>query len=167
MDLTTIETVLGLASSAVGVTSKAASTADAIKKLFSSEKAAPDNGEAMKLVNALAGELTTANVMNVQLSEALRRLSDELRKEDEFAKEKARYALIATERKDMVYRLREDAANGQPIHDACPVCMHEKKIMYIRGEGDTRHCQANNHHIFRYSRTPPPRVYGHYGRGDF
>ncbi|TAU84618.1 hypothetical protein [Rhizobium leguminosarum] len=161
MDLATLDTALGLASTAIGVTGKAASTVEVIKKLITGDKA-PDASEAAKLVNALAGELTAANIMNVQLSEALRRLSDELRKEDEFTKEKARYELVATERKDMIYCLKEDAANGQPIHDACPVCMHEKKIMFIRGEGDTRHCQANNQHIFRYVRTAPrqPTVYG-------
>ncbi|MBY5538717.1 hypothetical protein HFO60_01300 [Rhizobium leguminosarum] len=127
--------------------------------MFSGDKT-PDADEANKLVNALSGELTVANIMNVQLSDALKRLSLELRAEDEFAKERARYELVATERRDMVYRLKADAANGQPIHDACPVCMQEKKIMFIRGDGDTRHCQANNQHIFRYTKTPPPRVYG-------
>lgn len=155
MDMTVLQTALGLAASAVGLTGKAAEVAGAVKSLMSSGKA-EDTGEAANLLNVLAVELTSANIMNVQLSEALRRLSDEMRKEDDFEREKARYMLVATERKDMVYLLREDAANGQPIHHACPVCMADKRISFMRGEGDTRHCQTNNHHIVRFSRTPLP-----------
>src|SRR3954452_10403814 len=89
MDFSQIESVLGLASTALGATGKAVATVEAIKKLFPSEKTS-DNGEAAKLLNSLAGELTAANITNVQLSEALRALSSELKRQDDFEKEKAR-----------------------------------------------------------------------------
>lgn len=155
MDLTIVETVLGLASTAVGVTSKAASTADAIKNLFSLEKAAPDNGEAMKLVNALASELTTANVMNVQLSEALKQLSNELRKEDQFEKEKGRYELFTTSHGNLVYKLRAVAADGQPEHYICPACLaKDRLIVFIQGSGDYKTCQVNRDHLYQFGSTP-------------
>jgi hypothetical protein len=151
IDMTTIEAALGLASTAVGVTSKAASTAEAFKKLFSSEKA-PDHGEAMRLVNALATELTTANVMNVQLSESLRAISNELRKEDQFEQEKARYELVTTPYGDLVYKLRQDKANGEPMHYICPTCLKKDRLITII-QGDTHYkaCQNNSAHGFTFN----------------
>lgn len=158
MDMEYLTNAVGLASAAIGMTGKAASTADAIKKLFASDKA-PDKSEAAKLVGDLASELTAANITNLKLSEALRSLSEQFRKEDEFDRERERYELVATDRNEMVYRLRAEAANGQPDHYVCPVCMHEKKINFIRGVGDIRHCQANQSHFFRFTTTPrQPRV---------
>ncbi|TAU80452.1 hypothetical protein ELI41_29540 (plasmid) [Rhizobium leguminosarum] len=151
IDMTTIETALGLASTAVGVTSKAASTAEAFKKLFTSEKA-PDSGEAMRLVNALATELTTANVMNVQLSESLRAISIELRKEDQFEQEKARYELVTTPYGDLVYKLRHDKADGEPIHYICPACLKKDRLItIIQGDADYKACQNNREHGFTFN----------------
>lgn len=153
MDMTTIETVLGLASTAVSVTGRAASTVETIKKVFSSEKA-PDTGEAMKLLNGLAVELTTANVMNVDLSKALRELNEQLRREDQFEREKARYQLVTTSHGDMVYKLREDMANGEPIHYVCPACLKKDRlIIFIQGQGDFKTCQVNRDHLYTFNRT--------------
>ncbi|MGO7185939.1 hypothetical protein ACCT14_32040 [Rhizobium brockwellii] len=155
MDMTTIETLLGLASTAVGVTGKAASTADAIRKLFSSDNGASDNSEAIKLVNALASELTTANVMNVQLSEALKELSQELRREDQFEKDKGRYELVETSQGAMVYKLRKDMAEGEPEHYVCPACLKKDRlIIYIQGTGDYKRCQVNHDHLYKFGNTP-------------
>jgi cell division protein FtsB len=165
MDMTQIQGAIALVTTAIGMTSQAASTAELIKKLFSSDHV-PDDGEASKLLNALATELTTANVMNMQLSEALKTLSRELQREDEFEKEKARYELFATSKGDMVYKLREDMAEGQPTHFVCPVCLNgSKQFMFIRGAGDIRHCQANNSHYFHFSQTPRPDVVRRRGPG--
>ena len=154
MDLSAIETVIGLASTAVSVTGKAATTAEAIKKLFSSDKA-PDAGEALQLVNMLAGELTAANLMNVDLSTALKTLSQELRADDQFEKERARYELYETEKKDLVYKLKEDRADGQPMHFICPVCLNrDKLISFIRGEGDFKYCQIDRKHQYQFKYIP-------------
>ncbi|GAB1581733.1 hypothetical protein [Phyllobacterium phragmitis] len=151
MDFSQIESVLGLATTALSATGKAVSTVEAIKKLVSSEKPS-DTGEANKLLNALATELTAANLMNVQLSDALRALSQELRRQDEFEREKARYELFKTEQNDLVFKLREDLANGQPVHFICPVCLNsERQISFISGEGDFKICQRINTHAFRFS----------------
>lgn len=154
MDLTPINEVLGLASSAVGLTGKAASTITAIKGLFEPGKM-PDSAEASKLLNALASDLTAANVMNVQLSESLRTLSQQLQRQDEFENEKARYELFQTGQNDLVFKLKEEKANGQPIHFICPVCLNSgKEISFISGEGDFKRCQKDTNHIFRFKNTP-------------
>src|SRR5690606_6619466 len=111
----------------------------------------PDSGEAQTLLNTLAIELTAANMMNVQLSEALKALSRELKRQDDFESEKARYEFFQTEQNDVVFRLREDHANGQPAHFICPVCLNsERQISFATGEGDFKACQKNRDHVFRF-----------------
>lgn len=153
MDLTIINEALGLATNAVGLTGKAASTIGAIKGLFEGDKA-PDSGEASKLLNTLASELTMANMTNVQLSDALKTISRELARQQEFEIEKDRYELFETGQGDIVLKLRTSAANGQPSHYVCPVCLNrDKLISYVTGQGDYKLCQTNNTHAFRFSET--------------
>lgn len=154
MDISELGAIVGLATSAVGLTGKATSTVASIKELFEGDKP-PDNSEAAKLLNALAGELTSANMMNVQLSTMLKTLTDELRKEDAFAAESARYELFETSQGVMIYRLKESEANGEPIHYICPVCLRrDKLISYADGNGDFKVCQTNRDHYFRFDDTP-------------
>ncbi len=163
MDITQLGAIVGLASSAVGLTDKATSTVASIKELFEGDKA-PDSGEATKLLNTLAGELTSANMMNVQLSTMLKALTDELQREDAFAAEAARYELIETGQNVMIYRLKESEANGEPIHYICPVCLkRDRLISYADGNGDFKVCQTNREHVFRFDHTPirqPKRTRG-------
>lgn len=158
MDMTQIQSAIALVTTAIGMTSQAASTADLIKKLFSSSDA-PDDGEATKLLNSLATELTTANVMNMQLSEALKTLSRELQRQDEFEREKSRYEMFATATGDIVFTLKVEMASGQPNHFICPVCLNrDKLITYVTGEGDFKRCQTDTNHLYRFRNSPPPQV---------
>ncbi len=153
MDFGQIESLLGLAATATGMTEKAVSTASAVKKLFAGEKA-PDAGEVSTLANELAAQLTAANMMNVQISTALRLLSADLKRQDEFENEKARYELFETSERDIVYRLKQESGAGQPLHFICPVCLNsDKQISFIAGEGDFKVCQKNRDHNFRFKST--------------
>ncbi|TGP14619.1 MAG: hypothetical protein E5V91_19950 [Mesorhizobium sp.] len=161
MDLSTIESVLGLATTALGATGKAVSTVEAVKKLLKSEKRiakgdnSEANGEVQTLLNTLATELTAANMMNVQLSEAIKTLIRELKSQDDFENEKSRYELFQTGQQDIVFRLKADQADSQPAHYACPVCLNrDKLISFITGQGDYRLCQTNSSHTFRFHDTP-------------
>jgi hypothetical protein len=159
MDIGTIQAAVGLAGAAITTTGQAASTVEAIKKLFTTGKPADDKG--VELVNSLASQLTAVNVMNVELSNSLRSISDELRKEDDFSKQRGRYELVNTPEGDMVYRLIEELKNGQPTHYICPVCLNNDRLFnFIVGEGDYKVCQANVRHRFRFKNTPhdPYRV---------
>ncbi|NDW43657.1 hypothetical protein [Ruegeria sp. PrR005] len=156
MDIGQIGEYIGLATSAVGLTGKASDTIVSIKALFEGGKT-PDNEQVQRLLNTLAAELTSANMMNVQLSDALRALSQELQRQDDFEKEKARYELIETSQKDIVFRLREDAANGQPIHFICPVCLNRDKLISFVSGGYYKTCQTDGKHGFRFEKMPPAR----------
>ncbi|WP_024587627.1 hypothetical protein [Aliihoeflea sp. 2WW] len=157
MDFTTIESVLGLATTALGATGKAVSTVETVKKLLASDRQ-PDNSEAQAALNTLATELTAANMMNVQLSEAIKALSRELKRQDEFDNERARYELFQTGQNDIVFKLKDDQANGQPIHFICPVCLNaDRQISYIVGERDYKTCQKDKHHLFKFRNTPMPQ----------
>ncbi|MBA1140242.1 hypothetical protein [Mesorhizobium neociceri] len=158
MDFSSITSVIGLATTALGATEKAATTAEAVKKLFASEKK-PENSEVQALLNTLATQLTAANMMNVDLSDAIKALSRELKRQDDFENEKARYELFQTGQQDVVFKLREDQANGQPIHFICPVCLNaERLISFISGEGDFKVCQRNRDHTFRFKSTSDLRA---------
>lgn len=158
MDMTQIQSAIALVTTAIGMTNQAASTADLIKKLFSSNEE-PDDGQASNLLNSLATELTTANVMNMQLSEALKTLSRELQRQDEFEREKSRYEMFSTATGDIVFTLKAESANGQPTHFICPVCLNrDKLITYVTGEGDFKRCQTDNNHLYRFRNNPPPQV---------
>ncbi|MEI9406886.1 hypothetical protein [Mesorhizobium argentiipisi] len=158
MDFSSIESVLGLASTALGATGKAVSTVEAVKKLLASEKK-PQSSEAQTLLNTLATELTAANMMNVQLSEAIKALSRELKRQDDFENEKARYELFQTAQHDVVFKLKDDRANGQPSHFICPVCLNaDRLISFISGEGDFKVCQKSRDHTFRFKSTTYTRA---------
>lgn len=155
MDLAQIGEMLGLASSAVGVTEKAVDTAQSIKGLFQSGKE-PDKGEVSRLLNTLASELTSANMMNVELSTAIKSLSEELYRQDEFQKHQSRYELFRTKQDDMVFRLKDDQSNGEPEHFICPVCLNRDKIFsFVTGRGNFKVCQTNRDHVFRFDATEP------------
>jgi hypothetical protein len=155
MDVTQIGEYIGLATSAVGLTGKATDTIGSIKALFEGGKT-PDSEQVQRLLNTLATELTSANMMNVQISEALRNLSQEIQKHDEFEKEKARYELFQTNESDMVFRLKEDAANGQPVHFICPVCLNrDKLISFITGDQYFKRCQTDPSHGYEFQQSPP------------
>ncbi|QTN98187.1 hypothetical protein J8E27_07890 [Brucella sp. 458] len=160
MDFESIQGALGLATTAVSLTGKAASTASAIKKLLTSDKA-PDKSEAETLLNNLATELTSANMTNVQLSEAVKALSQELKRQNEFENEKARYEFFGTPVGDYVFKLKEDMANGQPLHYLCPVCLNKDKIFsYLRDSGTLKKCQTDTNHHFRFAPAPKRQSIG-------
>lgn len=158
MDFSQIESVLGLVSTAMGATGKAVSTVEAVKNLFAPGKT-PDSGEASKLLNALAAELTAVNMMNVQLSETLKVISRELKQQDEFEKELTRYALYETPQGDIVYKVREEMAAAEPIHFICPACLKRDKLfIFISGKGDYKTCQVNTSHLYKFGNNGWPKT---------
>lgn len=158
MDFSQITELLGVASSAVGLTGQATKTFSSIKNLLEKDK--PDTEAASALLNDLARELTSANMLNVQLSDALRKLAQEVQRQNEFDRLKSRYQLVATPKQDFVFRLREDMADGETIHDICPVCLNrDKLISYLAttGGGDYKTCQADKNHVYQFRQTSLPR----------
>ncbi|MEH6645510.1 hypothetical protein [Sulfitobacter sp.] len=154
MDFGVIGEVIGLAGGAANATGKAAETLKTISGMLKSDKK-PDTDEAAKLLNVLAVELTAANLMNVGVSTALKELSQELHRQDEFEKQKARYELVMTNQNVPVYKLMTGKSDGQPMHYICPVCLNRDKLVsFIAGEGDYKVCQTDNNHLFEFANNP-------------
>ena len=155
MDITQLQTVLGLASGALGATGQAVSTVDAIKKLFAKE-GGQTPAEVQALLNSLANELTAANLMNVKLSDALKELHKILQREDAFERERERYEVFHTSKDDIVLRLRSDARNGEKERYICPICANTKQIIsYVTGDRYYKNCQTCNH-LFDFEEQPMP-----------
>ncbi|MBF9029772.1 hypothetical protein HKCCE3408_05130 [Rhodobacterales bacterium HKCCE3408] len=155
MDLTSISEVVGLASTAVNATGKATETIQKIQGMLRKGKP-PEASELERVVSELAAQLTAANLMNAQLSDAMVVLRQEVRQLEEFELERSRYELVQTPLGDMVYRLRADAAKGEPEHYVCPVCLrNEKTINFITGDAYYKTCQKDRTHLFRFREEPP------------
>ncbi len=160
MDLSVIGEVIGLAGGAASATGKAAETIKTISGMLNSDKK-PDTDEAAKLLNVLAVELTAANLMNVEVSTALKALSQELQRQDEFEVEKGKYALFHTPQNDVVFKLIQDEITERQPHFICPVCLNRDKIFsYVTGNGDFKNCQTDRNHIYRFGKTPLPQKQG-------
>jgi hypothetical protein len=159
LDFTTIGAALGLVSTATGATSNAVALAEKIKNLVGSGDA-KDSSEAVQLLGTLANELTSANIMNLELSKNLKALSQELQRHDEFEKEKARYELFETPQNDFVYRLRDELANGEPTHFICPVCLKRDKLVSFLVGRYSRQCQTDHRHSYSFDPMPPRQRVG-------
>jgi hypothetical protein len=152
VDLTAITEVMGLAGTAAGATGKATETILKIKSLFEGG-GEPERGQAEAMLNTLAAELTAANMMNVQISTALKQLSSDMRRHDEFEVEKARYELFETPSNDFVYKLIEGQDQGQPSHFICPVCLTRDRLISIvrpRRNPDYKICQTDDGHMYTF-----------------
>ncbi|QCP84719.1 hypothetical protein EYE35_03190 [Cereibacter sphaeroides] len=164
MDISQVQTVLGLAASAVGVTGQAAANVEAIKKAFSSG-AHSDSGEAQQLLNGLAAQLTSANMMNVQLSTMLKDVCAAIERENKFEQRLERYRLVDTGFGEMIYTLRHECANGEPEHHICPICVEKLgKFYFITGAYDAVHktCQGCRHPFQFNKPIAPRRKYGEF-----
>lgn len=159
MDVTQIQTLLGLASGAVGLTGQAAATVEAVKKAFAGGPKS-DDGEAQQLLNSLATQLTSVNMMNVQLSMALKDISAAIEDEDRFEKRLARYKLIDGGMGEMIYTLRDDRIDGDPSHYICPICLEKERQFHFvtGGKGESgKHCQGCRHYFSFGKATYSPR----------
>jgi len=165
MDLTSFQTLLGLASGAVGLTGQAAATVETVKKVFNGSGKA-DNPEAQQLLNSLATQLTSANMMNVQISTALTKISAEIQKNNQFSQRLARYKLRETGYGDLIYALREDHLKDEPAHFICPICIQkDQQFHFVTGHdtADYKLCQGCRHPFqFRQIKSPTARKTSYY-----
>lgn len=154
MDFSTVTQAIAMASSAVGLTGQAATTAQAIKKIITADGTA-DQGETAQLLNTLASELTAANMMNVQISDALRQLNKEWQRENEFEIIKAQYERWETPVGDIVYRFKPADAQSGPTHYICPVCLNRDKLVsFVTGDNYYKSCQTESAHTFDFQKAP-------------
>lgn len=154
MDIAQINAVLGLASGAAGLTTQAAQTVQAIKDLFARSKS-DGKDEMTDLLNALVTELTSANLLNLRLSNALSEISESVAKDIYFEQKMKRYQLFTTNQGDIVYQLQDEFIKNDPPHYICPICIEKNKAFhFVVGSSNERgkRCQGCGHYfIFRES----------------
>jgi hypothetical protein len=125
-----------------------------------SAKDGGDNQPAQELLNKLATHLTAANITNVQLSAHLKALSDTLLAENAFEERKGRYKLVDTGNGEMIMVLRSEAANGDPVHYICPICLErDRRFHFVTGPADKdgKICQGCRHFFRFYPHNPSYR----------
>lgn len=78
----------------------------------------------------------------MEMTEKVRRLEEELAKYQGWEREKERYALTKTKVGTFVYQLKPDAANGEPQHELCVLCFNDGlKSILQRSNGIFMFCQ--------------------------
>ena len=75
------------------------------------------------VLDAQSMTLEAQNAQSRLLSE-INKLKDQVKRADDWAKEKARYELIKRDN-SQVYKLREGSREDDPMHYSCPVCYEE------------------------------------------
>lgn len=138
IDPTQVQTALGLLTAATGATGGAIGVMQQIKGMFSGNK--PDDPELEALLNELAQKLTGANMLNLQLSETVKELLAAAQKQEAFESKRARYDLVKTSAGHILWQLKQDQANGEPIHYACPSCMEDGRISILQGHDEGAEC---------------------------
>jgi hypothetical protein len=99
------------------------------------------------------------------LQERVRFLEGELRKQQSWEQETARYRLQEFPSGRKVYALIPERANGEPIHNLCPACFqkHVKSILQpitARGDGEIVDCPDCK---LRLTLVEPPPVRADHG----
>jgi hypothetical protein len=148
-----IRSVLTLAGLAASSTGNAVSVVGQIKELLT-KGGEQISAEQDDLLNALAGQLTSANMMNVQLSTLLKEIQRDWQREDIFERKRARYEMFTTPMNDVLFRLKADHADGEQDHFICPICLGRDQVFsFVTGKGSYRNCQSCKH---AFSFDPPP-----------
>ncbi len=163
MDFTQIQALLGVAASAAGFTKDAASTVAEVKKVFAADKGSA-SGETQGLLSSLAEQLTAANMTNAKLSTLLVELGKTLQAESDFDERRRRYRLVDNGHGEMLWELRSEAAEGEPPHYICPICIEKtRQFHYVTGSpsAEGKYCQSCRH-FFRFRPKSPVRLSGLY-----
>jgi len=154
MNISRIQEMLGLASTAAGLGEKTTEAVSALRQLLSRARLRRDS-PVVETLNKIDVDLAAAAVVNAQLRTELRNLSDELLKAEEFEKEKSRYELVETSEGDYVFRIKSNMADEQPIHYICPVSLNRDKTISFIGGRHRRLCQTDRKHVFNFGKTAP------------
>ncbi|MES2846011.1 MAG: hypothetical protein V4747_13360 [Pseudomonadota bacterium] len=164
-DLALIQTVLGLASTAVELTGQASKTVTSIKSIFK-EESGGRNSEAQALLNRLLEDLASANLMNAKLSTTLKALVSELDNSRRFEERAARYRLFQTQEGAMLYELGPETAGNELHHYICPRCLeNDQKFHIVSGSNGSegKHCQnCNLYFPFRSRPNPSRQIVGYF-----
>lgn len=138
-DLESFKGIFELAGDAGTATVKMANGLDTVKALFKKSEVGADADVKLAL-SELTMQIANAQMANSDLKHKLTALKDELAKTQAFQSDLDRYELWETPTSSIVYRLREEASENQPLHYLCPNCIEDKRKSILQGTEYSRDC---------------------------
>ncbi len=88
----------------------------------------------------LTKKLVDARLAQAEILHRLNALEDEMKELDRFEKQMARYALSQTDGGAIVYALKPECAEGEPMHYLCPACLDRRQRPILQPVGKFLHC---------------------------
>ena len=131
--------LLGIASKVSEAINNAESLFSGVKNLLKNRKIPA--GTAGNLLE-LSSELSDAKLGLARLEIEIAKLQRDWEALDEFKQRKRNYVFVEMVGGGFVYQLRPDAGTGEPMHEVCPNCLEQKRIMPLQPRGDFLHCDS-------------------------
>ncbi|MBY6118551.1 hypothetical protein KUV64_05365 [Mameliella alba] len=116
-----------------------ASGLDRVKGLFKRSEAGTDPEIKLALAD-LTDQVANAKVANAELKFELTSLQQALREANAFKTDLERYELHETPAGSIIYRLRDEMQNDEPLHYLCPRCVEDKTKSILQGHEGYREC---------------------------
>lgn len=135
-DIGKIFKLAGSGGSAIG---QLASGVDRVKGLFQRSEAGTDPEIKLALAD-LTDQVANAKVANAELKVELSALQQALREANAFKTDLERYELHETPLGSVIYRLRDEMQNDEPLHYLCPRCVEDKTKSILQGHEGYREC---------------------------
>lgn len=139
IDFESLNNAVSLAGDAGAATGKIANPITTVKGLFQKSQAGADADIKLALSD-LTLQVANAQVTNADLKLKLMALQDELRQAQAFKSDLDRYALWETPTGSVVYRLQNNAHEGEPFHCLCPNCIEVRRKSILQGDSYFRKC---------------------------
>lgn len=86
----------------------------------------------------LQEKILAAQAAQMALIERLGQLEDEITKRETWDREKQRYELEKLPPGVLIYKLKADSANGEPLHSICANCYNKetKSLLHVSSQGN-------------------------------
>jgi hypothetical protein len=145
-----LNSAVSLAGDAGAATGKIANAITTMKGLFQKSQAGAD-AEIKLALSDLTLQVANAQVTNADLKLKLAALQDELRQAKAFKSDLDRYELWETQTSRVVYRLKNEMQNGEPMHYLCPNCIETRRKSILQGDKLFRTCpNCKTDFLFEY-----------------
>lgn len=139
INLENLEQVVTLASDTISVSKNGAALARSIQSLFKKSQAA-DDAELKAAISDLLAHVGNAALTNTELQMKLAELHKKAQKDDQFQRQMLRYELHETSSGGIVYRLKADQTEGEPMHYLCPNCVESDHRSILQGDRWDKGC---------------------------
>lgn len=137
---------LGQITAGLGAITKGAQAVDAaintIKHLREMGKKPGNAGKTDELLQEVLGQLTDAQLANLDLKKQLIALETELLELRKQANLLSNYDLVEMPTGSLVLRLRANTGTGGPVHYACPNCADHGRRSILQGDQYMKSCPA-------------------------